>query len=106
MMCPPTRRTVIFITYSRQSAGVTSFRELHLSGGRRKKQMIIPTEESVVEACQRRGISRRRFLEFCAAITATLALPPTYAEAVADALGQRRKPVLVWLEFQDCAGNT
>jgi hydrogenase small subunit len=35
-----------------------------------------------------------------------LALPPRYAKAVAEALGQPRKPVLVWLEFQDCAGNT
>lgn len=68
--------------------------------------MIIPTEESVLEVCQRRGISRRQFLEFCTAVTATLALPSSYAQTVAEALGQRRKPVLVWLEFQDCAGNT
>jgi hydrogenase small subunit len=45
-------------------------------------------------------------LEYCTAVTATLALPSSYAEAVAEALGQPRKPVLVWLEFQDCAGNT
>jgi hydrogenase small subunit len=68
--------------------------------------MIIPAQESVLETCRRRGISRRQFLEFCAAVTATLALPPTYAEAIAEALRQRKKPVLVWLEFQDCAGNT
>ena len=68
--------------------------------------MIIPAEESVLEVCKRRGISRRQFLEYCAAVTATLALPSTYATAVAQALGQKRKPVLVWLEFQDCAGNT
>jgi hydrogenase small subunit len=68
--------------------------------------MIIPVEGSVLEACRRRGISRRQFLEFCAAVTATLALPPTYAEAIAEALGKRKKPVLVWMEFQDCTGNT
>lgn len=68
--------------------------------------MIISAEESVLEACQKRGISRRQFLEYCAAITATLALPMSYAQVVADALSQKRKPVLVWLEFQDCAGNT
>jgi hydrogenase small subunit len=68
--------------------------------------MIISTEESVLERCRKRGITRRQFLEFCASITATLALPPSYSKAVAEALSQRKKPVLVWLEFQDCAGNT
>ncbi|MHB1023814.1 MAG: hydrogenase small subunit [Acidobacteriaceae bacterium] len=68
--------------------------------------MIIPAEGSVLEVCQRRGISRRKFLEFCAAVTATLALPSSYAQTIAAALSQKRKPVLVWLEFQDCAGNT
>ena len=68
--------------------------------------MILSTDESVFEACRRRGISRRQFLDFCAAITATLALPSSYAKAVAEALSERGKPVLVWIEFQDCTGNT
>jgi len=45
-------------------------------------------------------------MEFCAAMAATLALPPRYAAKVADALGRVKKPVLVWLQFQDCAGNS
>src|SRR5215469_3804141 len=68
--------------------------------------MIIPVETSVFETCRARGISRRDFMQYCAAVTATLALPSAYTAAVAQALGQRKKPVLVWLEFQDCAGNT
>ena len=63
-------------------------------------------EGSVLETCQKRGISRRRFMEFCAAMATTLALPSSYAQVIANALSQKRKPVLVWLEFQDCAGNT
>ena len=63
-------------------------------------------EGSVLETCQKRGISRRRFMEFCAAMATTLALPPSYAQVDRNALSQKRKPVLVWLEFQDCAGNT
>lgn len=39
-------------------------------------------------------------------MTTPLALPSSYAQVIANALRQRRKPVLVWLEFQDCAGNT
>ena len=61
---------------------------------------------SVYESCQRRGISRRRFLQFCSAVTATLALPSGYAKVVAEALTQKRKPTVVWLEYQDCAGCT
>ena len=61
---------------------------------------------SVYDACQRRGVSRRRFLQFCSAMTATLALPSGYAKVVAEALTQKRKPTVVWLEYQDCAGCT
>ncbi|MDR7480923.1 MAG: hydrogenase small subunit [Armatimonadota bacterium] len=54
----------------------------------------------------RHGISRRQFLKFCAAMAATLALPERYAARIARALAQARRPALVWLEFQDCAGCT
>jgi hydrogenase small subunit len=39
-------------------------------------------------------------------MVATLALPTRYVSAVEKALSQARRPVLVWLEFQDCAGNS
>jgi len=54
----------------------------------------------------RKGVSRRDFMKFCAAMTAALALPARYTERVAAAVAGAKKPVLVWLEFQDCAGNT
>lgn len=53
-----------------------------------------------------RGVSRRSFLKFCAAMTAALALPDRYIPRIAAALENVRRPALVWLEFQDCAGNT
>src|SRR6266511_4108865 len=61
---------------------------------------------SVPDALEERGISRREFLNFCAAMVATLALPPRYLGTVVEALERTDRPVLVWLEFQDCAGNT
>ena len=45
-------------------------------------------------------------MQFCGTMAATLALPEAYTQTIATALGQKRKPVLVWLEFQDCAGNS
>jgi hydrogenase small subunit len=64
------------------------------------------TGRSLSEALALRGVSRRAFLEFCGTMVATLALPSRYLGQVVSALEATRKPVLVWLEFQDCAGNT
>ena len=61
---------------------------------------------NVPDALEKRGISRREFMNFCSAMAAILALPPRCVAAVAEALQLADRPVLVWLEFQDCAGNT
>ena len=55
---------------------------------------------------RRHGVSRREFLEFCATMAAVLALPATAAGQIARAVGRAQKPILLWREFQDCAGNT
>ena len=67
--------------------------------------MFSPSD-SFSGALQQKGVNRRRFLKFCSLMTATLALPPRYVAQVAAALEKARKPVLVWLQFQDCAGNS
>ena len=67
---------------------------------------MLPDGQTFSGALRARGVSRRRFMEFCGTMVATLALPPRYAGKVADALGKVKKPVLVWLQFQDCAGNS
>jgi hydrogenase small subunit len=53
-----------------------------------------------------RGVSRRDFMGFCAGVAAVLGLPRAAAARIADALETRAKPSLIWLEFQDCAGDT
>jgi hydrogenase small subunit len=58
------------------------------------------------EELERRGISRRDFLGFCTAVAAAFALPRSVGAQMAAAVQNKAKPVLVWLEFQDCAGNT
>ena len=58
------------------------------------------------ERLDQRGISRRRFLKFCSMMTATLALPAHYSGRVAHALLDAARPPVVWLEFQDCTGDT
>ena len=63
-------------------------------------------QDGVWAALERRNISRRDFLRFCSVMAGTLALPSRYAPKIVKALEQTRRPALVWLEFQDCAGNS
>ena len=61
---------------------------------------------SLKQELEHRGISRRDFLGFCGSMAAVLGLPETASHAIAQAIETESKPILVWLEFQDCAGNT
>ena len=63
-------------------------------------------KDGVWSALERRNVSRRDFLRFCSVITGALALPMSYTPKIVKALEQTRRPALVWLEFQDCAGNS
>ena len=51
-----------------------------------------------------KGYSRRDFLKFATLTTAMLGLPPAMLPKVVHALETKPKPVVIWLEFQDCAG--
>ena len=51
-----------------------------------------------------KGISRRDFLKFCSIMAGTLALDATFAPKIAHALETKKRPPVIWLEFQDCAG--
>ena len=55
-----------------------------------------------------KGVSRRDFLKYCAGVTAALGVSELFTlEKVARALeGAAKKPPVVWLEGQDCAGCT
>jgi hydrogenase small subunit len=55
-------------------------------------------------ALAKRGISRRQLIKFCSATLATLAVPERYLAQTVAAVGKAKKPVLVWLQFQDCTG--
>ena len=62
--------------------------------------------QTLPERLEERGVSRRAFLNFCGVMATTLALPASYRTTIADALMTVRRPVLIWREFQDCAGNS
>jgi hydrogenase small subunit len=45
-------------------------------------------------------------MKFCTAMAATLALPIDAVTRIAEALEKAQKPYVVWLEFQDCCGDS
>ena len=53
-----------------------------------------------------RGISRREFLKFCTVMAGTLTLPASMVPKIAHAIETAKRPAVVWLEFQDCAGDS
>ena len=63
-------------------------------------------DETLAEHLQRQGISRRSFLKFCATTASLMALPPTMVPTIAKALGNVRRPSVIWLSFQECTGCT
>jgi len=63
-------------------------------------------EDGLYTALLRRGVSRRSFIKFSAAMAAALALPASYAPRIARAVATTPRLPVVWLRGQDCAGNT
>ena len=57
--------------------------------------------ESVVK-----GVSRRDFLKFCTAMTATMGLPLGVANLIAQTIENPKRPPVIWLHFQECTGCT
>ncbi|HVV82469.1 MAG TPA: hydrogenase small subunit [Kofleriaceae bacterium] len=68
----------------------------------------MPSEpgHSLLRDLEARGISRRDLMQFCGAAAAMLGLPATAAGEIAHALEDHPKPTVVWLEFQDCTGDS
>jgi hydrogenase small subunit len=63
-------------------------------------------DDGLYAALVRRGMTRRSFLRFCAAMAAALALPPAYAGRIAQAVETAPRIPVIWLRGQACGGNT
>lgn len=76
------------------------------------EEMVIgKRSETIADHIEASGISRRRFLEFCAVLVAMapsgLALTKkASALEVAQKIGASKRPSVIWLHFQDCTGCT
>ncbi len=65
---------------------------------------MLNPEMNLGDALKSRGITRRQLAKFCTVMLGTLAMPDRYVGQAMAALSKARKPVLVWLQFQDCTG--
>ncbi len=52
------------------------------------------------------GLSRRSFMQFCAAMAATMGLPKGADAQIAEAIVAAKRPPVIWLHFQECTGCT
>ena len=65
---------------------------------------INEAERAASAVADRLHISRREFLQFCAAVAGTLGLPVGAEAAVAKAIEKAQRPSVIWLHFQECTG--
>lgn len=68
--------------------------------------IALERDEKISAAAERLSMSRREFLQFCAALAATLGLPQGADAAVAEAVATKKRPSVIWLHFQECTGCT
>jgi len=62
------------------------------------------TRPTIGQILDENGVGRRRFLKYCAGITALLAMPPTMTAAFAQQLRAARRPTIIYMPFQECTG--
>ncbi|MCK4560661.1 MAG: hydrogenase small subunit [Calditrichia bacterium] len=55
---------------------------------------------------EQKGVSRRDFLKFCTAMAATMGMPLSMADLIAETVGSAKRPPVIWLHFQECTGCT
>ncbi len=59
-----------------------------------------------MERLERKGVSRRNFMKYCATLTATMGLSSVYVSKVASALASAPRPPVIRLSLAVCTGCT
>ena len=71
-----------------------------------KQQIKQAFIENIAQNFDAYGFSRRDFLKFCTAITATMGLPFSMSKLIAKTIEDPTRPPVIWLHFQECTGCT
>jgi hydrogenase small subunit len=69
-------------------------------------ESLVPwsADEGIAAHLERRGVSRREFLTFCAEMTAILGLSTALTPQIVAALEKAKRPTVIWLQLQECTG--
>lgn len=71
-----------------------------------KTQEPIKNRLDIEDVLQSQGIERRDFMKWASAVTGMLMLPASFTPLVADAALLMNRAPVIWIELQDCAGNS
>ena len=62
-------------------------------------------EKTFYERLRAKGVSRRDFMKYCTALTATMGLSSSFVPKVAEVFAApAQRPPVVWLHFAECTG--
>lgn len=71
-----------------------------------KTMQPVANRLDIEEVLGSHGIDRRQFMKWASAVTGMLMLPASFTPLVADAVLLMNRAPVIWLELQDCAGNS
>ncbi len=71
-----------------------------------QKEPPVGTNIKIKEILEDEGVNRRDFLKWASATTAMLMLPASFTPLVAKAATLMNRVPVIWIELQDCAGNS
>jgi quinone-reactive Ni/Fe-hydrogenase small subunit len=66
----------------------------------------VASKTSIMAVLEAEGVTRRDFMKWASAACAALMLPSNFTPLVAQAAELMNRVPLIWLELQDCAGNS
>lgn len=62
-------------------------------------------EKAFYEKLEEKGVSRRSFMKYCTALTATMGLSSSFVPKVAEVFAApKQRPPVIWLHFAECTG--
>ena len=71
-----------------------------------KKLKPLNNRMDFLKSIEEEGLERRDFLKWASATTAMLMLPASFTPLVAEAAVMMNRLPVIWIELQDCAGNS
>ena len=63
---------------------------------------VVGMGQTIWQSMEKKGYSRRQFLQFCTAAAAAAGFAKSGVAQVVSAFEKKEKPAVVWMHFQEC----